>query len=93
MLFPERFRNLKTDKVVVGLRRIVPLGDLVHIETELYLHVRGGLVLMRHHRSILLCQLGISHRYDPIGCNRMSRVIRSIVCECAQSECVFVQIL
>src|SRR3974377_49985 len=65
--FQERLRNLKADKVMVGLRRIVTLGDLVDIESKLYLRVRRGLFLIGDDWAEFFCQLGVHKRNCAIG--------------------------
>src|SRR6267142_51289 len=76
----DRLGNLKTDKIVVGLRSVISLGDLVHIEAKLYLHVRGGLFLISDDRSILPCQFGIHHRNCTIGRDWMAGGVSGIMC-------------
>jgi hypothetical protein len=50
--FQDWLRNFKANKVMVGFRRVVSLGHLVHIESKLYLRVRRWVVLIGDDRRV-----------------------------------------
>ena len=80
-------------KLLVSVRRIAALRGLKHIEAELRLAVREGIVRIRDRIAEFQAQLRVEQRHRDIRRHAVAVVIGGVMRQRAQREGVLVQIL
>ena len=89
----QRFRYLEADKIVIGGRREMALGNLKDIEAELGLYVSDRIVLICDDIAEFLAQARVKHGHHMIGGDAMTVVVGNIVRQSSQRESAFVHIM
>ena len=88
----QRLGDLKSDEIVVLLRRVAILGDLHHVESELRLQMRGVVLRVPTELPYFARNLGYLNGNGPVN-GRMAGDVGGIVRQRAQGKGVLVGIL
>src|ERR1700730_1968132 len=68
--------DLKTDEVVIAIRRIALLSDFENVKAKFCLDVRERVIFIGNEVAVLFSQLGIQNRYRAIGSEAMPVGVR-----------------